>query len=79
MARRPAGRLDVKSDRAQAPDAHEGALAGVNHPASRSEVAAVILPLVRLIDLHIAAARSLSHLVEKAFVGQRRTDAPDRR
>jgi type I pantothenate kinase len=52
------------------------ALAGVNDPASLADVNEVFLPLVRLIDLHIAAARSLGSMVGEAFVGQRRASPP---
>jgi hypothetical protein len=52
------------------------ALAGVNDPASLADVNEVFLPLVRLIDLHIAAARSLGSMVGEAVVGQRRTIPP---
>lgn len=52
------------------------ALAGVNDPATLADVGEVILPLVRLVDLHIAAARSLGEMVEGAFVGQPRATVP---
>ncbi|GAB1343425.1 type I pantothenate kinase [Gemmatimonas sp.] len=52
------------------------ALAGVNDPTSLSDVTEVFLPLVRLIELHMAAARSLRHMVDGAFVGQWRATAP---
>jgi type I pantothenate kinase len=52
------------------------ALAGVNDSASLSDVTEVFLPLARLIDLHLAASRRLSRMVEGAFVGHRRAPAP---
>lgn len=58
------------------PESELQALAGVNDPATLSDVTEVILPLARLITLHINAARSLSDLVEGAFVGQRHASAP---
>ena len=51
-------------------------LAGVNDSASLSDVTEVFLPLARLIDLHFAAARRLSRMVEGGFIGQRRETAP---
>jgi len=58
------------------PEAELLALAGVNDPASLSDVTEVFQPLVRLIELHMAAARSLRHMVDGAFVGQWRATAP---
>ena len=51
-------------------------LTGVNDPASIADVAEVFLPLARLIDVHIAAARDLNRMVEGGFVGQSRLAAP---
>ncbi|HEY0931538.1 MAG TPA: type I pantothenate kinase [Gemmatimonas sp.] len=58
------------------PEAELRALAGVNDPASLSDVTEVFLPLVRLIELHMAAARSLNQMVGGAFVGQWRGTMP---
>jgi len=51
-------------------------LAGVNDPVSLSEVMDIFLPLARLIDLHIAAARNLSGMADGAFTGRQRLASP---
>ena len=51
-------------------------LRGFNEPVSLAEVAEVFLPLSRLINIHIMAARSLSSAVETGFLGRPRTSAP---
>jgi len=51
-------------------------LRGFNEPVSLDEVADVFLPLSRLINIHIMAARSLSSAVETGFLGRPRTAAP---
>lgn len=57
-------------------EADLAALSGVNDPASLSEAIEIFLPLVRLIDLHIAAARNLSGMVDGAFIGRQHLAAP---
>jgi type I pantothenate kinase len=46
------------------------ALRGLNDPASLADVMEVFLPLSRLIDLHVVAARSLNSMVDGAFIGR---------
>jgi type I pantothenate kinase len=50
-------------------DADLKALRGLNEPVSLADVAEVFLPLSRLLNLHIMAARTLSSVVETGFLG----------
>lgn len=51
-------------------------LRGVNEPVSLDDVAQIILPLSRLLNIHVMAARSLSSAVETGFLGRPRIAAP---
>jgi type I pantothenate kinase len=44
-------------------------LRGLNEPVSITDVAEIFLPLSRLLNLHVLAARSLKNVVEGAFLG----------
>ncbi len=52
------------------------ALRGLNEPVSLADVADIYLPLSRLLNLHVLAARSLSSMVESAFLGRPRAASP---
>jgi len=51
-------------------------LRGVNDPVSLNEVADIYLPLSRLLNLHVMAARSLKKVVQDAFLGRPTKPAP---
>jgi type I pantothenate kinase len=51
-------------------DAELAALRGVNEPVSIADVAEIYLPLSRLLNLYIVAARGLKGVVEGAFLGR---------
>ena len=51
-------------------------LRGFNEPVSLDEIAQVFLPLSRLINIHVMAARSLSSALETGFLGRPRTNVP---
>lgn len=51
-------------------------LRGLNDPVSINEVADVYLPLSRLLNLHILAARQLRNVVETGFLGRDHAPAP---
>ena len=51
-------------------EAELNALRGLNDPVSLEDVVEVYLPLSRLLNLRIVAARSLNSLVEAAFLGR---------
>jgi type I pantothenate kinase len=51
-------------------DAELAALRGVNEPVSVEDVAEIFLPLSRLLNLYIVAARNLKGVVEGAFLGR---------
>lgn len=51
-------------------DAELEALRGINEPVSVADVAEIYLPLSRLLNLHVIAARSLKQGVEGAFLGR---------
>jgi type I pantothenate kinase len=57
-------------------EAELGQLRGFNEPVSLDEVAHVFLPLSRLINIHVMAARSLGSAVETGFLGRPRIAAP---
>lgn len=57
-------------------EAELGQLRGFNEPVSLEEVAQVFLPLSRLINIHVMAARNLGSAVETGFLGRPRTPAP---
>jgi type I pantothenate kinase len=67
-------RADWAALRANTPmslsDAELAALRGVNEPVSVADVAEIFLPLSRLLNLHVVAARSLKNVVEGAFLGR---------
>ena len=73
-------RADWAALRAHTPlalsEAELGQLRGFNEPVSLEEVAQVFLPLSRLINIHVMAARSLGTAVETGFLGRPRTPAP---
>ena len=52
------------------------ALRGVNEPVSAADVAEIFLPLSRLLNLYVVAARSLKNVVEGAFLGRPSTAPP---
>jgi type I pantothenate kinase len=52
------------------------ALCGLNEPVSLADVTEVYLPLSRLLNLHIMAARSLNSVVEGAFLGHPNAATP---
>ena len=52
------------------------ALRGLNNPASLADVADIYLPLSRLLNLRVTAARSLVAMVENAFLGRPSVAAP---
>jgi type I pantothenate kinase len=51
-------------------DAELEALRGVNEPVSFADVAEIYLPLSRLLNLYVLAARRLKNVVEGAFLGR---------
>lgn len=51
------------------------ALRGLNDPLDLPEIADVLLPLTRLLNLHVAGARTLAH-VKDAFLGRPAGDPP---
>ncbi len=68
------GRQDWAALRASTPlalsDAELEDLRGLNERVSLAEVRDIFLPLSRLLNLHVAAARSLNAVVESAFLGR---------
>jgi type I pantothenate kinase len=52
------------------------ALCGLNEPVSLADVTDIYLPLSRLLNLHIVAARTLNSVVEGAFLGHPNTSPP---
>jgi type I pantothenate kinase len=73
-------RADWAALRANTPmslsDAELAALRGVNEPVSVADVAEVYLPLSRLLNLYVLAARSLKNVVEGAFLGRPSASPP---
>jgi len=57
-------------------EADLAALRGLNEPVSLADVVDIYLPLSRLLDLHVMAARSLSSVVETAFLGRPGASSP---
>jgi len=57
-------------------DTELAALRGVNEPVSIEDVAEIYLPLSRLLNLYIVAARNLKGVVEGAFLGRPSTPPP---
>ena len=57
-------------------DADLTGLRGVNEPVSIADVAEVYLPLSRLLNLHVSAARTLGSVVESAFLGRPGASTP---
>ncbi len=57
-------------------EAEVARMRGFNEPVSLDEVTDIFLPLSRLINIHIMAARSLSSAVETGFLGRPRTATP---
>jgi type I pantothenate kinase len=51
-------------------------LRGLNDPVSLADVEDVYLPLSRLLNLHVMAARNLGSVVESAFLGRPRASVP---
>ena len=51
-------------------DTELAALRGVNEPVSIADVAEIYLPLSRLLNLYVLAARGLKNVVEGAFLGR---------
>ena len=51
-------------------------LRGVNDPVSLGDVVDIYLPLSRLLNLRVMAARSLNHMIENAFLGRPGSSAP---
>ncbi|WP_211314162.1 type I pantothenate kinase [Humitalea rosea] len=51
-------------------DADLTSLRGLNEPVSLADVAEVYLPVSRLLNLHVTAARNLGSVVESAFLGR---------
>jgi type I pantothenate kinase len=68
------GREEWAALRANTPmslsDAELEALRGVNEPVSVADVAEIFLPLSRLLNLYVLAARGLTTVVEGAFLGR---------
>ncbi|MFH5923931.1 type I pantothenate kinase [Roseomonas sp. SXEYE002] len=57
-------------------DAEIDELRGLNEPVSIADVADIYLPLSRLLNLHVTAARHVDSVVETAFLGRPRAAAP---
>ncbi len=57
-------------------DADLDELRGLNDPVSLADVQDIFLPLSRLLNLRVVAARSMRSLVETAFLGRPGTTAP---
>jgi type I pantothenate kinase len=57
-------------------DAELNELRGLNDPVSIADVADIYLPLSRLLNLHVTAARQVEAVVESAFLGRPRAPAP---
>jgi type I pantothenate kinase len=57
-------------------DAEIDDLRGLNEPVSIADVADIYLPLSRLLNLHVTAARHVDAVVETAFLGRPRAPAP---
>jgi len=57
-------------------DAEIDELRGLNEPVSIADVADIYLPLSRLLNLHVTAARHVDAVVETAFLGRPRAPAP---
>jgi type I pantothenate kinase len=52
------------------------AMRGLNEPVSLGDVADIHLPLSRLLNLHVMAARNLNNVVEGAFLGRPSASVP---